>query len=735
MKTKILLCMMALWAICAAAQPRVADNGLCQMPSQHPVVSKAPTAQDPTIILNNLKGEQVVSKNLLQNVGLYEKYNSHCFNKTKVSENGVNVTVKWIYDHGAFRRFLCDMMILNKNFRIFVNNDSWDEETFEPTDSKTVVVPMGCYDVIARFVDTFGKPYLIIKEDINIEGDITLTMDVAEATNNISVVATNPQGEIFKLPVFQNYNLIAEGNTYRQSYSRDIFSKKYGYVHGTIYNTGHTEVDGPLGGDISFNNVSDNYMMIGEIISFVGNNDLFFNYFCVNNLSSSRTITDDANVYAHTEETFVPGIFENESGIARNAFMVGASSAYMNNYNISDFGDSGWDPGYGIGGEPLSVNYHIDKEKSFQIDGNSLEYDAVSGIAYVDWEQGVEIWHYGAPMRFNGSELEYMVGAVGGNYRYDSELKEPALSHPKFSCVQSQKQSDFGFGVPTLSTEIGQMYGDDLWPFIECRYLGRLGEMSQSDFMTPTASGKLNGEEICNSVWDLSTFAEQIFNESTLSGDVEISINLKNRTFDDNIEGSNMAVVKFDLSREDRTPPTLQLLQFRDINDNVTEVFSDFSQATFRFCCGDFVENAVDDGWGGYGYWFDCKPVTAVVEYAPNGSDDWQEVACEQKPEYYMLPFYGHYFEGTIPEANSYSNNGWYDMRITLTDDSGNSQTQTICPAFRIDHTQSSVATVGSNNAHEVARYNLAGQRVDANATGIILIKMSDGTARKILVP
>ena len=642
------------------------------------------------------------------------------------------MTVKWIYDHEAFRGVLSDVIILNKDLRISAF-PPMNEETFEPIDSTTIVTPIGCYDVIARFFDIHLKPYLIIKEDINIEEGTTLTMDVAEATNTISFIATNPQGETFSLPIYQDDNLITEGNTHIQSYSSDIFSKKYGYIHGTIYNTDHTVVNGPLGGDICVNNVSDNYLMIGEIISFVGNNDLFFNYFCVENLNSSSTITDDANVYAHAEERFVPGIFENESGIVGNAFMAGSSNLYINNCKISGFGYSGWGQGYEING---GVNYHIDKDGSFQIGDNTINLVAIPDIYYIDWEEGREYEQIGVPMRFNGEELEYMVGSTTGNYRYNSELKEPAMSHPKFSFVQSQKQSDFGFGVPTLSTEIGQMYSDNLSPFIQYYYRGRLGEMSQSDLMIPTVSGKLNGEERCNSVRGLRTFAKQIFNESTNSGEVEISLNLTNRIFEDNIEGNNLTVMKFDLSREDRTPPTLQLLQFRDINDNVTEVFSDFSQATFRFCCGDFVENAIlDEGWGGYRYWFDCKPVTAVVEYAPNGSDDWQEVACEQKPEYYMLPFYGHYFEGSLVEEKSSSSNGWYDMRITLTDESGNSQTQTISPAFRINHSQSSIATVGSVNVHEVARYNLAGQRIDANATGIILIKMSDGTARKTLVP
>ena len=57
-----------------------------------------------------------------------------------------------------------------------------------------------------------------------------------------------------------------------------------------------------------------------------------------------------------------------------------------------------------------------------------------------------------------------------------------------------------------------------------------------------------------------------------------------------------------------------------------------------------------------------------------------------------------------------------------------------LSPAFRIDDlAYSSVASVGKGNAREVARYNLAGQRVDANHRGVAIVKMSDGTARKVI--
>ena len=106
----------------------------------------------------------------------------------------------------------------------------------------------------------------------------------------------------------------------------------------------------------------------------------------------------------------------------------------------------------------------------------------------------------------------------------------------------------------------------------------------------------------------------------------------------------------------------------------------------------------------------------------------------EEVPENYWFTM-GCFYTAPLASVSGQGLNGWFDMKIRVTDTAGNWQEQIISPAFRIDDlAYSSVATVGSDNAREVARYNMAGQRVDADATGVVIIKMSDGTARKALV-
>lgn len=55
------------------------------------------------------------------------------------------------------------------------------------------------------------------------------------------------------------------------------------------------------------------------------------------------------------------------------------------------------------------------------------------------------------------------------------------------------------------------------------------------------------------------------------------------------------------------------------------------------------------------------------------------------------MPGFGTYYRGSLASVDRPSENGWFDVRIRLTDASGNYQEQTLSPAFRIE------ANVGVN--------------------------------------
>lgn len=72
---------------------------------------------------------------------------------------------------------------------------------------------------------------------------------------------------------------------------------------------------------------------------------------------------------------------------------------------------------------------------------------------------------------------------------------------------------------------------------------------------------------------------------------------------------------------------------------------------------------------------------------------------------------------------------GHYVYQVTAVYDAGES---TPSPEAVVD-VASGVVDVAASGARPVAYYNLAGQRVDASATGILLVRFTDGTVRKIL--
>ena len=105
-------------------------------------------------------------------------------------------------------------------------------------------------------------------------------------------------------------------------------------------------------------------------------------------------------------------------------------------------------------------------------------------------------------------------------------------------------------------------------------------------------------------------------------------------------------------------------------------------------------------------------PESVEVSYSPYGEDNWSELSVEEVPEYYW-PVMGWFYTGSLAGVTGQGLNGWFDLKIRLTDAAGNWQEQVISPAFRIDDlAYSSVVTITPDKVGDNAIYNLAGQRM-----------------------
>ena len=311
-------------------------------------------------------------------------------------------------------------------------------------------------------------------------------------------------------------------------------------------------------------------------------------------------------------------------------------------------------------------------------------------------------------------------------------------TNPAFSYPINKKKEILGNNCPLLASRPLQYSITDTWyddygnPFpvlnqqmeFNLTYIGRYGEI-KDDFGMAQVDIEVDGEDVITAD---GAFIAQL--EELITGVIDATI-VKEGIVVDDMAGSNKAKLHYTAGAEDENPPTMTMLHFKDNDGGVTDRFGTADEGKLEFSAGDFnlqitpLQYFATDRQA---------PESVEVSYSPYGEDNWNELAVEEVPENYWSVM-GWFYTGSLAGVTGEGLNGWFDLKIRLTDAAGNWQEQVISPAFRIDdHAYSSVATLRDGNAHEVARYNLAGQRVDANATGIVIVKMSDGTARKVIL-
>lgn len=124
--------------------------------------------------------------------------------------------------------------------------------------------------------------------------------------------------------------------------------------------------------------------------------------------------------------------------------------------------------------------------------------------------------------------------------------------------------------------------------------------------------------------------------------------------------------------------------------------------------------------------------VTAMVEYAPTGSENWQPLAMAEEVSE-RSPAYGNHYSANLSQISTSSDNGWYDLRITLTTPAGNSQRQTLSPAFNIaDMAGVDTASLSNRDDAHVSYFDLQGRPLTRPSSGQIVIRVSESGASKI---
>ena len=670
----------------------------------------------------------------------------------------VNVTCQFVYDENVYRPGF-DGFIYNEQERYNMRFD-WGNKQL------TASVPRGTYDIISCFygldIEITGLQLIIVKEQIEISSDTIIELRQDEIKNKVECVARNQDGERFMhaLGYYDEngqYIVTQDGNV-------DVTDTEISIRGGGItYDIGTTCVGGLFSdpyasfADLYINDVSDRYSIV---IAKTAYNDAT-QTFWVNKYSPENvqvgTMDNNAGDYRHTIETYKPSILGQKSDVKG----IYVFPRVMHKDYIVTTGTNAFYPSENKDEINLEVYLNNPLEEGSSnvlaefwfVDNIHMDISTVN--EYVSHDDGsyeivekadtsyFQECNVAVPMVVNNGEIYYYnKGAqehhpniyYGGQpFVYDEFRNFNYIAHPAFSFTKSQKGMDWGTTVPVGSLCNETYYIDSQgvnYMRLSCDYYGQLGELRMSDLDALTMSLKYNGDEVCNDYFKLKSLAQDMVQQQLHPGTIDAAFVNENVEVD-GLTGCNTMEVHFDQTQEDAVAPTMRMLQLRNTDDIVTNRFAQADEGILQFACGDF-----DYHFEGTFGWFDCNEAPNVeVSYAPYREDNWNELEVEEVPELFFLPGFGNFFRGSLASVTGEAYQGWFDLKIRLEDAAGNWQEQVISPAFCIDNlAYSSIATPRSENVREVARYNLAGQRVDSNATGVVIVKMSDGTARKVVL-
>lgn len=279
---------------------------------------------------------------------------------------------------------------------------------------------------------------------------------------------------------------------------------------------------------------------------------------------------------------------------------------------------------------------------------------------------------------------------------------------------------------------------DIVYNYLMPAYIGRYGEVRSSDLLDLKVSVKYNGEECFNEGGDveediemaLEDWAVRFGREKHPAGVFDMELINANVRVDGNITGHNITRTHVDWRTGDQIAPTLQMLMFRGKDDQVTDRFETPDEGMAEFSGADFL-------WYSEGRdsWFEHKPMTVKVEYAPYGEHIWEELPVVELPEYFFMPNFGYFYRSDLSGVNRVSANGWFDLRFTLTDEKGNWQTQEVSPAFHVGSLSGGVTVTeyAPSSVGIEAVYDLNGRRLDRVCEGVNIVVLTDGTRCKLV--
>ncbi|MFA5618785.1 MAG: T9SS type A sorting domain-containing protein [Weeksellaceae bacterium] len=596
----------------------------------------------------------------------------------------------------------------------------------------TIDVPAGVYDLFMSFAKWNPNPtdYIIIKEMIDVEEENTININIAEAANHITTKLLNENGEM-PLPGILNPDTgtITGGNA--EVIADRLFhfnpTNKRISSFGFLWGYRLSEED-DLVWNFYINDVSERYTIAQSIFAVGYEGDNYFSkYPLITGISASIDLENNPEDYVFHQEKFQPSVL----GESSEAIYTGLST-----YNA-------WE-GASRGGWGIHREIEINPEEGFRAYLNNpfndepwdlLVFPAIiDHIGTIDPNMGDEGFLIEGNCIISGDNNEVLYGSGAdiagswyflGNVYYDNigtGESQFLPFHNQFTFSSSENPEIIqGNNVPI------SVVGTMMLPAYEINYLlsnykGRYGEMRESDFFNTTVEAKQNGNTIYSG--NYTDFYAQYL---PLSPDGIWDITFTNTNVEvDGIPGKNITHIIY----EGEAAPTLQHLQFRNTNDQVTDRFESAENGTVRLAAGDFEFDAEASIFA-YN-----EGNSVEFFYSRYNESEWTELELTEYPEHFFMPGFGDYYEASLASVVVPEDNSWFDVKVICTDAAGNKQEQVISPAFKIEQATMGIEEIDKSGftVYPNPFTNEINIKLPENLKGNYTFKVSDITGKLIFI-
>lgn len=517
------------------------------------------------------------------------------------------------------------------------------------------------YVMVASFNGTPTGKYYIFKEDVKIEDGMEIIFDQTEAKNIISIKSYDENG-IELLPDLYVGKEKENGNCKELDTNSFFIHQDVGVV--AIILGGKYRVKGY---DIDFyvNDCSEKVHFYQTRNMLTKTNLNYFFSYDTPIVKEAILKNNPVNMFRYSQNFAFTASGKLQEHAHNPAFAMWSvyDGMLLGSIEAGDFSTVCKD-----GKMDLYIDLSVSSDGKYHAMVSPMMGDTEQASGYFKFTKGLPVFGNKSGYQFVDYGYEVLLG-YSINEGGTGQIIYPG--HPQFSFDHTQEGILFGNSCPINST-LYYVNGKNL--IFKSNYIGRYGEVRESDQDKETISRTQTKDNKTNI---------KILNENVL--------------IDNNIHGKTETILTYDINQEDFTPPTVQMLQFRNNKTGaITDRFDDSKDGLLLIAAGDFT--FCSDEGANYPY-YKYQPIELKLSYSLSEKNDWKELSYEEDKEGYHHGF-GALYKANLSNINDEGE--WYDLKLELKDAYGNEQIQVLKPAFKINNIPSAIHTIDNANCEDI---------------------------------